>query len=488
MSYRTTRRILAEYESWAVARSLVPPEAEHARRWRSRLEILIHGRADYLEKRDPTYWRSGDVHELLIRHCATRQVDAWDLTTHAPDTVRDFLRFLDQTGRLHPGSTRAGALLKELDRLTPKFAAAMADVSRWRLAKRVFTAMLSDGVDLEDEDEVDRWAEKFSTLDAAARHPVLGDLMDAEPGLGAGPIVVHDGQVAFLFPHQVPCKHRMWPDARCVCGECPGPGENPPVELPSEGELARAVAGRGSGLLRRLLEFADWIGAQGQPVDKHGELTRGAVREVASVFRMEETKAVRLRDLPSLSRLWRLSLEFGILELRRTQVLPGPGRDLVDRALRGAAEPGEALTLWCGLYDDASVPFQARGGGPSSAALAECMEPWPSFFLRHLAAQSRRGEQASFEEIMEAVLREHADRVPLAADEAFSEMIRAVVLLTLGYLAEHGAVEVSGGTAPAPPDEAAAGLRAMGIEPWVFHSKASLQVQLTDLGRYAMHR
>src|ERR1700677_4230384 len=119
MSYRTTRRIVADYKIWAIEKGLLPGDDNNqgaARQWRERIDILLYARSDFLEKRDPTYWRSGDVHELLLQYCAPRQVDAWDLLTHAPSAVRDFLMFLDETGRLHPGSTRVSTLLKELDR------------------------------------------------------------------------------------------------------------------------------------------------------------------------------------------------------------------------------------------------------------------------------------------------------------------------------------------------------------------------------------
>ena len=61
-------------------------------------------------------------------------------------------------------------MLKELDRLAPKYPAAMADTSRWRLAKRVFTAVLEDGISLGSDPAVlDAWAQRFSACDAEGR-------------------------------------------------------------------------------------------------------------------------------------------------------------------------------------------------------------------------------------------------------------------------------------------------------------------------------
>jgi hypothetical protein len=485
MSYRTTRRILVAYESWATECGLVP-EGQAARQWRTRIEILLNARADYLEKRDPTYWRSGDVHELLVQYCAPRQVDAWDLTTYAPAAVRDFLRFLDETGRLHPGSTRAGTLLKELDRLTPKFAAAMADTSSSRQAKRVFSAMIADDVDLADESAVDRWAEKFSTLEASARRSVLGELIDEEPRLGTALLVIHDGQTAFLRPGQVACKHLVWPDARCVCGECDDLGDYPAIELPAEDELAGAVTDYGSGLLRSLLAFAAWIGERGQPVDKHGNLLRDAVREAAAHFGLSPTGVSRLAELPGLHRLWRLSLEFGILELRHTRVVTGPDRDLADRVLRGEASPDEALALWRGLFGEVSDPVRPDADGPDKA-IGEWLAFWPPHFFDHLCLQSAHGEFVSFAETMRDIVCAQADRIPPDQEEAFIEMAASVVRMALSYVAEHGGVEVSGGELPVPlSDDSAAALRTLGLEPWGFFPSTTLKVRLTDLGLYAM--
>jgi hypothetical protein len=62
----------------------------------------------------------------------------------------------------------------------------MADTSRWRLAKRVFTAILADGIPLDAEPAVlDAWAQRFTARDAAGRREVLGELMDQHPASSA---------------------------------------------------------------------------------------------------------------------------------------------------------------------------------------------------------------------------------------------------------------------------------------------------------------
>jgi hypothetical protein len=480
------RRILTEYANWAAERSPVP-ECQSGP-WRTRIEILLNARADYLEKRDPTYWRSGDVHELLIQYCGPGQVDYLDLSVHGPAAVRDYLEFLDQTERLHPGSSRVAALIKELDRLTPKFAGAMADRSTWWLAKRVFAAMLADGVDIEDVAQVDRWAEKFSSLDARARRPVLGELMDPDPaGFGNGAVVIHDGQAAVLRPGVAACKQVTWDDAPCGCGQCPAPSVYPAVHLPGDRALADGIADYGGALLRRLITLADWTGEQGQPVGRHAELSRDGAREAAAAVGIGPSTADSRQDEPpALARLRRLGLEIGILDLRRTRMVRGPVLDLATRALHGAAPPGEALGLWCGLFDEIVKPAQVKANS-AAAPLAEWMGIWPTLFLGHLYERTPHGEDASVAEIMDDVLRANSDRMPRMDPEAFRGGAAMATRLILSFVADHGGAGLTGDSLTEPlPERALAGLRTLDTEPWVLLPEPGLRVRLTGLGRYAI--
>src|SRR6266542_3626165 len=70
------------------------------------LHLLLQGRIDYLAKPDPTLWKSGDVRELLLELAVTRMTDLCDLVGHGVPSLRSYMRFLDQTGWLHPGSAR----------------------------------------------------------------------------------------------------------------------------------------------------------------------------------------------------------------------------------------------------------------------------------------------------------------------------------------------------------------------------------------------
>jgi hypothetical protein len=266
-------RVIDEFAGWVQAQGRVP--AGDAVRLRNRIAILLQGRADHLDKPDPTRLRSGDLHELLMTYVAPRQVDVWNLAEHGLETIRDYLHFLDATDRLHPASTRVPTLLKELDRLAPRYPAAMADTSQWRLAKRVFSAVLADGITLDAESAVlDAWAQRFSDRDAQGRREVLGELMDQHPEYAIGRIVIHDGQVAVLRAGLPAVKHLVWPDLACDCG-CEQLAQFPPIALPDPAVLAKGVAVDGAGLVRQLATLADWVGGAGRTVDERGEVRKG---------------------------------------------------------------------------------------------------------------------------------------------------------------------------------------------------------------------
>ncbi|HZC99056.1 MAG TPA: hypothetical protein VFA46_02335 [Actinomycetes bacterium] len=192
MSIGTFRRVWRDFEAWQAAmRDDACPDC---------LRLLLQGRSDYLAKPDPTRWKSGDVRELLLELAVTRMTDLCDLVGHGVDSMRSYLRFLDQTGWLHPGSATMKVLRRELERAAPTYPQAMADTSRWRLAKRLYTAMRAGAVDLGNEDAINAWVDAFNARPPADRREVLGELLDAQPELGRARFVAHGGVVAALAP------------------------------------------------------------------------------------------------------------------------------------------------------------------------------------------------------------------------------------------------------------------------------------------------
>jgi len=473
------------FEEWAAARGMLPSGVDAVELWRDRIGILLQGREDYQRRPDPTLWRGGDVHRLLIDHLPARQTDAWGLAEHAVDTVREFLRFLEDSGRLHPGSTRVATLRKELDRVAVKFGAAMADTSRYRLAKRVWTAMREDGVSFDsDVAEIDRWAERFSALDAQGRRRVLGELMDQDPRYATGCLVVHGSQVAILMPGLSPDKSLVWSDlAPCDCGCADVRLAQPPV-LPADTELVAAVVG--SELLRRLSMLAEWAGDGGRPVDRRGEPSRADVPAAAAAVGVLDQRARPLRDVPALAMLWDLAIELDVLSLRHTRVIPGDTLPTLRAVLRRDAAAEQALDLWDEVFDELVHPG-ADAATPEQERLREWMQPWTPHMLGNLYREFPDGEFADAGELMDGVMAERAGDRP-AGDELLDALATSVLRRSLSVLAELGAVEVD---VPFRSDElsskAMAVAQVVGMAPWVASPPEGLRVRLTGLGQRSVY-
>ena len=84
----------------------------------------------------------------------------------------------------------------------------MSDTSRWRLAKRVFHAILADGIPLDAEPAaLDAWAQRFNARDAAGRRAVLGEMTTAN---GLSLFHVSSFRIAAAIPDGSP-----WIAPRC---------------------------------------------------------------------------------------------------------------------------------------------------------------------------------------------------------------------------------------------------------------------------------
>jgi len=480
---RLQQTVIDEFAEWASAAGLVPG-GQAGTRWRERITILLQGRAQYLDRPDPTRWRSGDVHDLFMTYVVPRQVDNWDLTAQGPDTIRDFLRFLDATDRLHPASARVPTLVKELDRLAPRYPSAMSDTSRWRLAKRMFHAILADGIPLDAEPAaLDAWAQRFNAQDAEGRRAILGELMDERPGYATGQLLIHDGQVAILGRAVPAAKHLVWPDLACDCG-CERQAQFPPVALPEAASLASMVATDGASWLSRLAALAEWIG-EGKTVDDRGEPRKADVPLLLAALDLP-TGSNRTSGTPALARIWRLAIEFDVIQLRRTRVVAGSGADLIANTLAGAGEPERVLDFWSDLADELLNPPAPANAPKNGEHLRDWLRPWMPRFLGILYAATASGEPAVLDTMIEQLLDEYEHRLPPGNPALFAGLAAAAVRNTLSDLADHGAVAVAGISDEVTTQQAAAA--AIGMAPWALHPQPGLTANLTDLGRYLVRQ
>jgi hypothetical protein len=153
-----------------------------------------------------------------------------------------FLSFLDDEALLGPGSAPLDRLIEAVDSLAEQFVVAMADRSRFGLAKSMFTAATDEGVDMTDPDELHAWMERFNELPEAERRRLLPDS-------------------AFSSP----------PPRRSL----------PPVALPADDDVA--ASREAAPILSMFRDLADYVGA-GRKLTQMGHLTLADARALVDLL------------------------------------------------------------------------------------------------------------------------------------------------------------------------------------------------------------
>jgi hypothetical protein len=469
-------RMVGDVGGWLSSRASRTPDDDVA----GCLETLLEARIRWLDRPDPTLWKTGDVHRLLVDTAAVRLTDAYRLTELGPTVLRSLIDFLDDTDRFHPASMRITALRKELDRATAKFPAAMADPSVWGLAKRVMTALTAEGVDPTDDAAVDAWAADLSRASGGRRRQVLGVLLDRKPEFLTCQFVVRDGLVAAIAPGQpIPAQFsRHDPD---TCPDCSRPPVNPPVALPPTDDLAAAA--RQSPLLSALAAGGRWA-ADGRVVTKRGFPTTADTRALGNALGVSVDSSVRdPRDHLRLTRMWRLACEVDVLRLHRTAVVAGPGLADVESALAAGTDPDRVLEVWKGIADSAVTSPAPVAGEDIPAGQREVTEfsrPWGP---RALGELYRASGPVLLDDLIDGLVVDHHGP---DTDEMLTVVVGAAVRSGLLAAREAGAVVVS--TAPdlgAEADRLLARADLISGEPgWAIVPVPGVAVELTPLGRY----
>jgi hypothetical protein len=296
------------------------------------LRLLLGLLRDHVGVDDPAHLGPGDLRELLLE-VYPRKVTVLDAegTTDTVPALRDLLAFLADTGAV--AADAAKRLGRELDEVAPRFADAVMDPKNWGMARSITQAMVSDGVELTDQDAVDRWIARYNQRVGAGRpdDEELEDF-DLDDDLDLDDYFLDDEDFdlkdAFGLPDRLP-----------------------PVRLPPEPELA--AMSRAAPLLSRARMLAEWV-APGRDVTEDVELTAEDTIAAASELGipvpvkadtgpealpgMPDPPAVTsMHDVPELARLWDIAFDAGFLELD----LDG------DRM-----EPGEDVDCWPGGTDE----------------------------------------------------------------------------------------------------------------------------------------
>ena len=269
------------------------------------LGTLLDLMRDYLGIDRPADLGAGDLEELLLR-VYPRKITVLDRadTEDTIPAVRDFLAYLAE-GEGMPEDT-ARRLNRELDRIAPRFADAVMDPSNWGMARSLVQAMAADGVDMGDQDAVDRWIAAYNT----GVGPVGAAFDPGEEYEDDGADI--DLKEAFGLPDQLP-----------------------PIRLPTETELAEMV--RGVPLIGQLQALTAWLGTD-RVVTENAELADGDAAEAAAALGI---------GAPLLAYLWHLALDAEFIELDEDETHAVPGE--VAQAWPDS-DDDEVLDIWEMLF------------------------------------------------------------------------------------------------------------------------------------------
>lgn len=159
-----------DVEDWEASESAQEALLEHFGEWmvagkRAGAEWpvaeTLRFKAEYLDGRLGS-WRAADLEEILT-FLFPRKVSADEANVAlVVPTLRQFFTWMDEVGLLDEDSDPVSGLHDTLDAIQPELPTLMFDRSRYGLSKTVTTAMLAEGVDLDDHDQVQAWIRAFN--------------------------------------------------------------------------------------------------------------------------------------------------------------------------------------------------------------------------------------------------------------------------------------------------------------------------------------
>lgn len=225
------------------------------------VEVLLDLMRDYLELDSPADLTPADLEQLLLR-VYPRKITILD-ESQTVDTIpamSDFIAFLAESGALP--TARASALDRELGLIAPRFGEAVMDPANWGMARSFVTAMAADGVNFDDEADVQRWMADYNTRLTESRYGYEDDDQEAVLGL----------KDAFDLPDELP-----------------------PVRLPPDAELAAAA--RQAPIIAQLVALAAWLGEDGREVGEDGDPLPGDLADAAAAAGVDPGEFPYLWDL-----------------------------------------------------------------------------------------------------------------------------------------------------------------------------------------------
>ncbi|MGW1026410.1 hypothetical protein ACWD4J_22410 [Streptomyces sp. NPDC002577] len=187
----------------------------------------------------------------------------------APGTLRALLHYLDAVHLADPRGASLSEALEAVDAAAPRYAEAMADRSRWGLAKFWITIAAEQGVDVHDEQALQEFVERAQREEVPYDPEVLDAIVERQMRR-PGPV-------------------RSEPQL--------------PVALPGD-DVLREQADR-SPVLRQLRGLTEWAGRDGRTLTGSGRLRLSDARELVEQLNTGDvTDSVRSSaDLPRLNLL-----------------------------------------------------------------------------------------------------------------------------------------------------------------------------------------
>ncbi|RKS77484.1 hypothetical protein CLV35_1170 [Motilibacter peucedani] len=239
---------------------------------------------------DLTTWSVDDVEQILLdiypRKVSIEPGDERDIL----DGFAALLQYLEAIGIVGSLDPR---LVPGIQRSLHEFTAAMADRSRWGMAKSLMAEADDEGVDVQDSAALQAFIDNINARSWEERGRIFGlDRTAPEPPLWGG-------------------------------------GPMPGAAVPSEAELRASAAG--NVWLRRLRTFVDWVGA-GKALTDTGNLRRAdgeaLVALLATSDRITEKQGSftyrfqSSRELAEVDLTFALAAALGLVEVRARKLLP----------------------------------------------------------------------------------------------------------------------------------------------------------------------
>lgn len=284
-------RLLAGFTAWLAKRDVTDdPET-----YFDVVETALDLKESHLGLAVPAEWDAELVDVVVGELMPAKVLADEDYARIVAPAMRAYLTFLAETGRWQTGDVARRQALARLDVLEPELPARFTGFENKSFGARVAMLAQDEGVDLDDQEQLSAFVERFNAMPYEWRKQATGDL-DAldEPEL--------DEETDRTFVFEVTDEDAELAGLR---------------ELPVFGQATRLL---------------DWIG-RSRKVTTTGALRLADIPEVAEALGIEAPPRLEsMWQCLDLASVWAAAREAGLIELTATTVRPGPAAAAWPRA------------------------------------------------------------------------------------------------------------------------------------------------------------